>query len=174
MAYWVENMNESTKSKVCQDFHNIFPYPFRQISNIQKQKGSKIKRLCEIIERKEMYLMSEKCIIISNILLETSTSILISIGVGSGCDRGGIEVYKWCQLCLYIRWGIWTTDSGVIRSQIWDYRRILKNFLKIEFSTTRGHFCRRSLGKQRLKRSMRCVIISQGVEPLKNYITKTC
>jgi hypothetical protein len=41
MTYWVENMNELTKSKVCQDFHNIFPSLFRQISKIQKKKDSK-------------------------------------------------------------------------------------------------------------------------------------
>ena len=33
MAYWVENIDELTKSKFCQDFHNIFASLFRQISN---------------------------------------------------------------------------------------------------------------------------------------------
>ena len=42
--------------------------------------------------------MSEKFIAFFDIILETSTLILISIGGGSGCDRGGIGVYKSCQL----------------------------------------------------------------------------
>ena len=41
MEYWVENKKELEKSKVCKDFHNIFPSLFQQISKMEKKKGGK-------------------------------------------------------------------------------------------------------------------------------------